>query len=267
MTASSVRPLRWIETITEADGCGVNQRVPGVGMSPIRSCLVVAAVVAKDGNRITSIHYGGVGETDLKLLMAERDVITSDEIENWFDLFKGRLKPEKDDLQDLATALNIMRITDRAPADTADISRRAVKNDIAALLRDLPTLIETELRNFELRANSSAAKAHGLTVRKAFADLLSAAQQADKFLGRRAQRRRETAWFGDALWIAAHLRMLGEKNGQTVGLTKDDSPGVQFIARALKRACPKDSVTDFNIARAMHRHKELVKPWTPSAGV
>jgi hypothetical protein len=104
--------------------------------------------------------------------------------------------------------------------DTADIKRREVKNDIAALLRDLPALIEIEQQTFELRAKSPAAVKHGLMVRKVFDDLLTAARQADKFIGRRAQKTREAAWFGDALWIAMRLRMLGEKGDLAVGLTR-----------------------------------------------
>ena len=184
-------------------------------------------------------------------------MITTAEIKDWFN---GWLTPGEDDLQDLALALNIMRVTVRRK-DTADIKRRAVKNDIEALLRNLPALIEIERRTFELWANSPSTVKHGLLLRKVFDDLLSAAQQADKFLGRTAKRRREANWFGDALWIAARLQMLGEKSDRAVGLTKDECPGVQFIDTALKRACPNDAVTDSSIARAMARNKELVTPY------
>jgi hypothetical protein len=90
------------------------------------------AIVTKGGIRITSLHVGDVGEADLTQLLGEGAVITSAEIKDWFD---GWLTPGANDLQDLTTALNIMRVTIRRK-DTAGITRRKVKIDIAALLGD-----------------------------------------------------------------------------------------------------------------------------------
>jgi hypothetical protein len=165
-------------------------------------------------------------------------------------------------LQDLELALNIMRVTVRAEDDAA-IVRTAVKADIAALLCHLPKLIELQRQDFELAPKLPAAVQHGLTVLKVFDDLLAATRQADKFLGRTGPKLRIAPWFSDALWIAVWLRALGEKSGAEVGLTKAESPGVQVIKRALKRACPADRVTASAIAQNMHRHKDMIEPWKP----
>jgi hypothetical protein len=258
-------PVRWVETFTGALGIWAPQRGAGVGMSSrVPATLSLSARLTIDGERVASLNVGGVHRADLEQLLAEGDRIKSDEIASWFH--SGWLTPNDSDLMALESALNAMRVTLRA-VDTAIMARTEVKANINELLRNLPSLIELQQQDFELAPKTPGAVQHGTTVLHIFNDLLAAAQRADKFLGRTARPGRVAAWFSDALWIATYLRMLGERAGIPVGLTKADSPGVRFIYQAIKRALPKEGVRPASVARNMDRHKEMIDPWRPQTGV
>jgi hypothetical protein len=226
----------------------------------IPASLTIVATLTKKGWRETSLHVAGIENRELQQLLADGAAIGRKEIVAWFGL--GWLSPSDDQLQKLECALNVMRAIPTTE-DAAAIVQANVKGSISALIRDLPVLVELQQQDRQMAPTTPGAVSHGLTVQRVFDDLLTAAQQADKFLGRRRQRVRVAAWFPDALWIATYLRMLGEKAEKKVGLTKAESPAGRFISCALKRVWPSEPITPDNIARAMSRHQDLIEPWRP----
>jgi hypothetical protein len=249
-------PFRWVESAATAfgligqdrdAGIGITLRVPATMTLPViltkRSELVVS-------ERVVSLKVSGIDEVAVRRLVSD-GAVPNAEIRSWFD--KSLPPPEGSDLEILALALNIMRVTVRAQ-DKAGPAHKKVKDDIAALLHDLPKLIDLKRQDFQLAPKTPGAVLHGSTLLKAFDNLLEAAKTADKFLGRLPRTTRTAAWFSDALWIAAYLRMRGQTAKRPVGLTKAESPGVRFIESALARVCPDDSPTADAIARNMHRH-------------
>jgi hypothetical protein len=181
--------------------------------------------------------------------MTEGDVIDTTEIAGWF-----RPKwPNPSELEKLASALNIMRVTVRREDAAPPIALRRIKNAIAALSKELPTLIEeVDRKTVELMRNSPSLAAHLQTDLEVFENLLSAAQRANELLCLEAPTRR-APWFGDALWIAAFLRMLGQRTRKRVSFTNSDSQAVAFIETALKRASGTHVSRDA-IAKAMSRY-------------
>jgi hypothetical protein len=259
--ASRSRPFRWIETETRVLFFRAPERSAGVGLSLRRvpTVSVTATLTADHGLRVTSLHAGGISNTDLQRLMANGDTITSSEILKWLtELRLAWLASDDDDLHKLEAALNIMRVTERTP-DHVGIAHRTVKTDLKSLLCSLPELISFQLEDFAMAPQTEGAIRHGRTVLKVFEDLLIAARHVDKFLGRRKAPRAAT-WLNDALWIATYLRALGQKSGRRVGLTKADSPAVRLIRHALKRALPNEPFRCANIAQSLHRHKDLIEP-------
>ena len=57
------------------------------------------------------------------------------------------------------------------------------------------------------------------------------------------------------------MACVSDKKLKEIGWTNAESPGVQFIWRALKRACLNDGLKPETIARAMARHRDLVQPF------
>jgi hypothetical protein len=212
------------------------------------------------GVRTTTLGVGGVGGEDVSRLMTEGDVIDTAEIAGWFG--SEWLTPNPSELEILASALNIMRVTvhredavhkeDAAPP----IALRRIKNAIAALSKELPTLIEVDRKTVELMRNSPSLAAHLQTNLEVFENLLSAAQHANELLWCPKAPTRRAPWFGDALWIASFLRMLGQKTGKRVSFTNSDSQAVAFINTALKRASGTH-VSGDAIAMAMRRYAKL----------
>jgi len=250
------RAFRWVETESGTLGIGVKQRGPGVGTSlRIPAILTIRATLSGSIWRETSLHVGGVNESQLHQLLAETDAIQSDEIASWFN--STSLKPSQDHLRVFASALHVMRVVPAREHDEAAQLSAAVKKDIGALTRDLAQFLELQKQDFELAPKSEGAVLHGSTILKVFNDLLVAAQLADKYLGRRPPVP-NSPWFPDALWIATYLRMLGETAGKAVGLTKVESPAVQLIWLALKRIGASGKFSPDAIAKAMHRHKVLI---------
>jgi hypothetical protein len=102
----SIQPLafRWVETASGTLGFVVKQRGPGVGTSRrIPAILTIRATLSGSTWRETSLHVGGVNESQLHQLLAETDAIQSAEIASWFD--STPLKPSEDHLRVFASAL------------------------------------------------------------------------------------------------------------------------------------------------------------------
>jgi hypothetical protein len=225
---------------------------------------VTTTLTADHALRVTSLNAGGISKTDLQRLVTDGDTITSSEITRWLtELRLARLGADNDDLRNLELALNIMRVTERTP-DHAGMAHRKVKADIKSLLDSLPELTKFQREDFFAAPKTRGAFGHGVAVLKVFDDLLTAAQQADRFLGAK-RTSRIASWFRDALWIATYLRALGQKSGRHVGLTKAESPAVRLIGCALRRALPGERISLASIAQNMHRHKDLIEPWNPAA--
>jgi signal transduction histidine kinase len=183
--------------------------------------------------------------------MTEGDVIDTTEIAGWFR--PGWLTPNPSELEKLASALNIMRVTVHRADAAPPVALGRIKNAIAALSHELPTLIGVDRKTVELMRNSPSIAARLQTNLEVFENLLSAAQHAKELLHLKAAPARCGSWFGDALWIASFLRMLGQRTGKHVSLTKSESPAVAFIDTALKRARVPHKSRDA-IAQAMRRY-------------
>jgi len=249
--------FRWVETEITASGIKLPQTGAGVGVSSrIPAVLKLPAKLEAEGRRLTTLNVAGIGRVDLRRILAEGQAIADAELASWFD--SKWLSPTIGELHTLATALNVMRVTIRLE-DGAKL-RADVKRTIGELLGNLPQLIQQQQQDFEAAPRSVGATTHGLTILRAFNELLVAATSADKFLGRVAPPRRVSAWFSDALWLATFVRMLGERARKQIGLTNAESPAVHFIVRALKRAIPEEPVNPENVARTMDRHKKLFEP-------
>jgi hypothetical protein len=217
-------------------------------MPCFRAFRTVLISTSPGGVRTISL---GVGGEDVRRLMTEGDVIGTTEIAGWF--VPGWLTPNPSELEKLASALNIMRVTVRREKAVAPpIELRRIKNAITALSRELPALIEVDRKTVELMRNSPRLAAHLQTDLEVFENLLSAAQHANELLCLEAPSRR-APWFGDALWIASFLWMLGQRTGKRVTLTNSDSQSVIFIETALERAS-ETHVSRDAIAMAMRRY-------------
>jgi hypothetical protein len=246
-----VVPSRWVETFVSHTGINIHQRDAGVGMS-LRIPAVTTLHVSF-GKRVCSLNVGGIAESDLEACLAAGTPITSAELPA---MFGGLTKPDDENLQHLKTALNIMRVTVRAK-DFPRLVLNRVKSDFSALLESMPLLVDLQKQDREFAPKSQGAVYHGQQIVSAFETVLNNTRQADKFIGKQAPKRKFPAWFSDALWLASYLRMVFETTHGEIGVTKPDSRGVLFIARALKRSCPTDRLTEDNIARTMARHSDL----------
>jgi hypothetical protein len=250
--------FRWVETQTGVPGIPITQKEAGVGVvSRIPAVITLRAELQNSGYRLATLKVAGAETTNLAGMLAAGDVIDPAELVPWFDA--KWLNPTHDDLQTLATALNVMRVTDRLK-DRGKV-RGDIKNTISALLRDLPQLIQHQQEDFQAAApESPGAIKHGLAILGALNELHVAAGRADKLPGRVTPPKRTSAWFPDALWLATFVRMLGERASKSIGLTNAESPAVQLIIVAFDRALPGERVS---VARAMHRHKHLIEPFCP----
>jgi hypothetical protein len=244
-------------------GFSAKQKGPSVGVSlRIPASIILRATLNGSGGewRETSLRVRGIDELQLQQLLTKNDAIELREIASWFD--SAWLKPSGDDLSLLRTALNVMRVVPPLKLDVAAKLHAAVKKDIAALTSNLVQFLELQKQDFEIAPKTPGAVLHGTTVLTAFNDLLTAAQRADKFLGQRPPVL-SSPWFSEAFWIATYLKMVGEKAGKKVGLTKAESPAIQLIRRALKRVGTGGQFSHSAIARAFSRSAALFKrdPW------
>ena len=162
--ADSIRPIgpfRWVETHTGAFGINAPQRGAGVGMSLRVPASLTLHAVAYDGRRVTSLNVSGASEAELEKLFAAVDQpIKRNEL---VSLFKKLPTPDEDDLKHLELALNIMRVTTRAPDFPLTI-RNKVKGDIIELLRSLPVLISLQEQDRKFAPESPGAILHGSTI-------------------------------------------------------------------------------------------------------
>jgi hypothetical protein len=231
-------------------GCGGSGDMPR--FHAFRAVLISTS---PGGVRTTSLGVGGVGAEHVSRLVTDSDVIDTAEIAGWFE--SGWLTPNQFELKKLASALNVMRVTVHREDAAPPIALGRIKNAIAALSDELPTLIEVDRKTVELMRNSPSLAARLQTDLEVFENLLSAAQNANELLCLKAPPRRNP-WFGDALWIASFLKMVGQRTGKRVSLTKSEGPAVIFIDTALNRA-RVPHVSREGIAKSMARYAKLRK--------
>ncbi len=209
--------------------------VSGSGRPVIKPCRHIE--LTPDGAALT-IRGWFLDTPQAAHRMTDGKAIPPAEIAGW--LRTERLPHDSSVIDELATALNLIRVT--VPADEAlSFDPMAdVVSALAVLTERVPPLVsagsDAETAAAE-RGDIIAAREHR-NRKAAFENLMLAVQRVEAHLRPSAPRRHKAqAWHDDAMWLVFILRAAADAAGVPISFKSSNGPGVRFIRTALKRAC------------------------------
>jgi hypothetical protein len=155
-----------------------------------------------------------------------------------------------DELDELANALNILRVTVPASEALSFDPLDRIGPAFAILSEDLPLMID-------LARNPPSNSTPRLVEAAALKRVLEAVHRANRFVQNVPGRRGGKPWHDDAMWLVFLLRTAAYRRGspEDVVLTSATGNGVQFISAALKCACQLNLSGDA-IVKAVRRYAE-----------
>jgi hypothetical protein len=214
--------------------------------------------VATDSEGKRNLYYSvGPDDSLLDSLMTQGDVIRPNEIRPWLAPLKMTL-PEND-LQELVSILNLIRVTRNHPAGPSP--ERIAFARALAVISDTGTKLSEILDQGVAWGGPNASDFQSISllipqITTLVADVRRL--QQDPLFMNVPKKRTTAVWHEDIDAIKFVLERAAERLGKPVSFTKDAAPAIEFIDKALKRAGVASSQPA--VARAIGRRRKRPLP-------
>ena len=227
-------------------------------MNPMIKGPIRRFEVATDREGKRNLYYSvGPDDSLVDSLMTQGNVIRPDEIRPWLEPLKMTLA--EDDLQELVSILNLIRVTRNHPAGPSP-ERVAFAKALAVISDTGPKLSEMLDQGLAWGGpDASDFQSISLLIPQITALVADAQRlQQDPLFTNVPKKHTTAVWHEDIDAINFILERAAERLGKPVSFTKDESPAVEFIDQALRRAGVASSQPA--VARAIGRRRKRPLP-------